>query len=277
VDGSGNFQISFSESPQVDLPVTTILEDAAFGNFVIIGIDNKLTRVEGPANLFWQTNAAGQSILGAPPDAVVPDPLAVDNLTVGVLATIANLNVSGSMNFSGVSSGVLVSFLGMDGSGNVLKQSLGALTPQIAQFFESPTSPNASYPNSAQAAGANLIIGNRLFDSGSNIITVTDSVTLTVVEAGDYEIKWGAECVKNNGGIGTWNAGILLNINGITVSNGGVNYNRDLGDGNAVTVSCSYMRSLAAGDTIRLQNAPNANANQQIFELWLNAVRYTTA
>lgn len=273
-DGSGNFQISFSQSPQVDLPDTSVLEDATFGNLVIIGSDDKLTRLVGPATslLFMQTNAAGQLFLGDPPPAVVPDPLAIDNLTVGTLATIANADITGSVTLSGLAAGTLVEIVGLDGSNNVIKQSVSELTTQCAQFFESPTSPSASYPNENKTGGQNLVIGNRLFDSGASIINVTNSETLTVAVAGDYEIQWGAMCVKS--GAGEWLTGIQLLINGITVSNGGINPNRQvLTSQNVVTVSASWMRSLAMGDTIQLMLNPAAGGTPETYEVWLNATR----
>lgn len=274
VDGSGNFNISFSESPQVDLPDTSVLEDATFGNLVIIGSDDKLTRLVGPATslLFMQTNAAGQLFLGDPPPAVVPDPLAVNNLTVGVLATLANVTISGSVSMSGIAADTIIEFLGLDASNNVVKQAVTLVTTQITQFFESNTSPSASYPNQNKTAGQNLVIGNKLFDSGGNLINVTNSETLTVAVAGDYNIQWGGMMVKS--GVGDWLTGIQLVINGITVSNGGVNPNRAITTNqNQVTVSCSFMRNLAVGDTIQLVMNPAAGGTPETYEVWLNATR----
>lgn len=272
VDGSGNFAISFSESPQVNLPVTTVAEDATFGNIVIIGSDNKLTRLAGPntALLFLQTNTQGQIFLGDPPPAVVPDPMVVNNLTVAVLATLANVTISGTVVMSGIAAGTLIDIVGLDASNNVIKQSVSQLTTQCAQFFESPTSPNAGYPNQNKTGGENLVIGNRLFDSGASIVNVTNSETLTVAVAGDYNIQWGG--MLHN--LGTLGGAILLVINGITVSNGGLNPNQTSGiSQQTLTVSCSFMRGLAVGDTIQLQLSSGTTVNNETFEVWLNVTK----
>lgn len=274
LDGSGNPQITFTNAPVVDLNDNQAVVGVTFGDLVTIGSDNILTRLLGPAvaNQILITNALGQLIFSPIPAATVPDPLTVGTLTVTGTATLNNVAIGGAVSATAIPSGTATVFLGLDGSNNVVQQTVSSSTAQIAQFFESPTSPNASYPNQFKPPGSNLTIGNLLYDSGGGIITVTDSVTLTVARAGAYEIKWGG--FQKRSGNANWNAGFQLQINGITVSNGGMPPTQQLTGQNGITFSCSFMRSLSVGDTIRLLLV--GTGTPEIFEVWLNAVRYSS-
>jgi hypothetical protein len=273
IDGSGNYQITFTEDPIIDLPEYQAVIGIAIPDLVVIDGNNSLLHLLGPAvaNQILKTNAAGEWVIDAIPAATVPDPLVIGTLSVTVGATLPNTTITGTLVANGLAAGTPTSFLGVDAGGNVLTQTVGTAVPQVAYFFESPTSPGGSYPNSAAASGSNLIIGNLLYDSGGAIVTVTTSQTLTVAQAGKYTITWGGQVANIN----TVQAAIQLVINGITVSNGGVNPNRALGIyQRGLTVSCSYSRTLAVGDTIQLQLT--ANAGNETYEVWLAATKLSS-
>lgn len=273
-NGSGNFQITITESPQVDIPTAQAVAGVAIPNLMVINQNDAWLELLAPAsaNLFLTTNAAGQLLFTTLPAATVPDPLTIGTINVTTAATIAALTLTGAMTASGIASGTPTTILGLDGSNNVVKQTVATAAVQTAMFFESPTMPNASSPNEMKVAGENLIIGNQIYDSGGTILTVTDSVTLTVAQAGKYTIEWGGT-LRNIGG-SNWFTGMLLVINGILVSNGNTQTKFTVANAqNTVTAAGVYSRTLAVGDTIRLQLFSGATANARTYEVFLNATR----
>lgn len=274
VDGSGNFQITFTDSPSVDLPDTQAVLGMTFGDLVIIDSNNALSRLLGPAtaNLFLSTNASGGLSFGVLPAATVPDPLTVANLTVTTLAGFANVTISGTLAASGLSAGTPVSFLGLDGSNNVVTQSVTAANVQVAMFFESPTSPGATYPNESAAAGSNLVIGNMLYDSGGTIINVTTSQTLTVAVAGKYKLEWNGMVAWSGGNDGK--PQLLLLINGVIVNNGNSSgsYGQNTSQRTAF-LSGMEARTLAVGATIQVQLSSTSGANTHVYEVRLIATK----
>lgn len=273
-DGSGNFQITVTESPQIDLPTTQAVVGTPIPNLIGIDSNDFWYEIIGPAlaNQILLTNAAGQLIFGPIPAATVPDPLTLANITATTLLTGAALTVTGATTLSGAAAGTITGVLGVNGAGLVVTQTVASLAAACAMFFESPTSPGASYPNTAVTAGSNLTIGNLLFDSGSTLINVTTSQTLTVAVAGAYVLQWGG--MMSHTVISAWRTGIQLVINGLVVSNGSVNPSEAISSQQVnVVQNCTYSRRLAVGDTIQLKINPAAGANLQTYEVWLNATR----
>jgi hypothetical protein len=277
VNGSGNYSIAFSDTPKLDPEVVTAAENVTFGNLFVLGSDNRMRQLEVPASsgLFMQTNAAGQLVLGAAPAATVPDPLNINDLTVANQATIEDLEVNGTVEINNLSSGTAVSVLALNSSNELILQGLAqGLT--ISMFFESPTSPNAASPNSAKTSGSYLVIGNRLFDSGDDNITVTTSESITVQDAGTYLILWNGQF--RAGGGAPAKAGIWLEVNGTII-----NYGNGRTDGNVSGTEASNgamfplvgfdVRAYAANDVIKLMLSETAS-NQETFEVRLIAVRF---
>lgn len=276
VDGSGNFRITVTESPQVDLPTYQSVVGTPIPNLIGIDSNDFWYEILGPAvaNQILLTNAAGQLAFAPIPAATVPDPLTIGIVNVTTQLTAAALTVTGATTLSGAAESTITGVLGVNAANLVVTQTPGSLASACAFFFESPTSPSASTPNAAITAGNNLIIGNLLFDSGQTLINVTTSQTLTVAVAGAYVIQWGGMMAHTV--LSAWRTGIQLLINGIVVSNGGVNPNEAISSQQVnATISCAYSRRLAVGDTIQLRINPAAGTNLATYEVWLNATRLT--
>lgn len=274
LDGSGNPAISFQDSPQVALPVTTAVASTGFGNIVIIGSDDKLTRLQGPAtaNLFLRTTATGQLIFAALPATTVPDPLIIGTINVTVAANLPNTVITGTVAMSGIVAGTPVLFLGLDGSNNVVSQTAALTFPAVTMFFESPTSPSAATPNSPATSGNNLIIGNQIYDSGGALITVTTSQQLTVAVAGKYLLEWCGMVEWTGGQQGRPSMNLL--INGIVV-----NYGNGRPDGSITTtqrtanLSGIHAIPLAVGTTISIQLGSTSGTSISAYEVRLVATR----
>jgi hypothetical protein len=274
--GSGNWVISFQNTPKLDPEVVTAAENVTFGNLFVLGSDNRMRQLEVPASagLFMQTNASGNLVLGAAPAATVPDPLVINDLTVVDDAIINDLVTNGIVTLNNTPDGTVVNLLGLDATNVLVKQALDAGIA-ASMFYESNSSPGAGTPNVAKTPGQFLIIGNRLFDSGANLISVSTSESLTVNVAGKYFLTWVAQC--RTGGAANPNVGAWLQINGVIVNygNGRTSF---LGGGSATAqlfqLSGIEARSLAAGDVIQLQLNGTATT-LGTYEVRLIAVKFS--
>lgn len=273
INGSGNAGLTFTTTPQVQLSEYLATENTSFGNLIVMGSDYRWRYLQGPSTLglFLQTDANGMLFFGDPPAATIPDPLAVNDLSVANEATINDLTTNGTLTLNNLNSGTVVNLLGLDVSNEIVLQ---AVTAGVAasMFFESPTSPNPTAPNKTKTNGQYLVIGNRLFDSGANLISVTTSEAITVNVAGKYLLLWSAEtrCLANA------KAGVWLEINGVIVNWG--NGRTDSEIGNALAFQTSpingmEVRSLAVNDVIKLQLS--ATASMTTFEVRLIAVKFS--
>lgn len=272
VNGSGNYSIGFTTAPQVALGDVQAVADTTFGNFVVLGSDNRFRSLAAPvaAGLYLQTNAAGDVVFGSPPAATVPDPLAINDLSVAAAATINDLTTNGTVTLNNIAAGTVVNLLGLDVSNEVVLQ---ALTAGIAgcMFYEAATSPSATDPNSAKANGSNLIIGNRLFDSGANLISVTTSEAITVQVTGKYALVWVALCQMLNGA----KAAVSLMVNNVMVNNAG-RTDAEISTTTAVRqqilLTGVEMRSLTSGDVLNLQL--NSQGTVNTFNVRLIAIKF---
>lgn len=273
--------IYFTPAPVVNLEEFTAVQGAAFGQVVVQQSDSVMRAMNGPAvaNLVLGTNAAGQALWIPIPAATVPDPLTVADLTVTNLATLNNVTVTGTPVMSGLGSGALVSFLGLDASNNVIKGTPATTGTQVASFFEAPTSPSAATPNSAATAGSMLTIGNLIFDSvgtpGGALFTATNSQTLTCLVAGVYTVDFGGEVTYTGGSSGQ--PAILLLVNGIVVNNG--NGRSDAALTSTLRVANLWgqnMRRFSAGDTVQLQLGASSGTNTHVYEARVNFTRTGT-
>lgn len=275
INGSGNAQFTWTTTPQVELMDYGAAENVAFGKLVVMGSDFRWRALTPPATLglFMQTDAMGNLVLGDPPAATVPDPLAINDLSVANEATINDLTTNGTVTLNNISSGTVVNLLGLDVSNEVVTQALAAGVAG-SMFFESATSPNVNTPNKTKTTGQYLEIGNRLFDSGANLISVTTGQALTVNVAGKYILFWAAQVRASTGvTVGAW-----LEINGVIVNQGNGRTGSAItapGDAYVAPVSGFEMRSLAANDVLKLQfSAFGGVSNIQTFEVRLLALKF---
>ena len=223
--GSGGWLIDFTTEPVIPLSNITAAQSQTFGQFIVQGSDDIMRTLTGPAlaNLYPRTNAAGQITFETLPNATVPDPLVVNDLTVVTNAQIADLQITGTITATGLATGTLTNIVGIDGSNNIIKGTIATSGSQCAAFYESSASPSTSQPNYTVAPGNILTIGNLLFDSSTvagNVPTLfTSSPTrLTCAVAGTYVIDFGGFVSYTAGNSGS--PAIQLFVNGVNVNNG---------------------------------------------------------
>lgn len=278
-NGSGNFGFGFTTTPQVQLGEVQATEDQAFGQLIVMGSDYRWRALAPPVTLglFLQTDATGNLIFGDPPAAVVPDPLVVNELTVTTTAVVNDLTTNGVVTLNNLNTGTVVNLLGVDASNELVLQ---ALTAGIAgcMFFESPTSPfSGTPPNETKVSGDYLIIGNRLFDSGADLISVNTSESVEVNVGGQYLIFWSGQVQTNGNG----RAGIWLEINGTTVNWGNGRTDAQVGQtagASMFPLTGLEMRELSAGDVLKLQLSQTGGAAvYDTFEVRLIAVKFADA
>lgn len=274
VNASGNSRITFSSTPKIQLGEVTAAEDTAFGQMLVMGTDYRWRALDTSAvpSLFMQTNGSGDLVLGPGPTAVVPDPLAVNNLSVAVAAEIQDLETNGTVTHNNIATGTPVSLLGLNASNVLVTQNI-ASSIAFSMFYEEPTSPSANSPNALAAAGSYLVIGNRLYDSGANLITVTTSQAITVAVAGKYVLFFEALCrIPSNG-----KAGIGLEINGVVVNTGNSRTDSAIqatGPAGSLGAFCGMeTRDLAVGNVIKLQLLSGTTASVATFNARIVAVK----
>lgn len=273
--GSGTWLIAFTNQPVVDLATYQAIAGTVIPNLVVQGSDNILRELLGPAaaNLILLTNAAGQLIFAPVPTATVPDPLTVTDLTVNNVATLNDVTIAGGVNFSGLGTGTLSFFLGVDAGGNLIQGTPATTGVQSCMFYEAASSPAATFPNQAVTAGNPLTIGNLLYDSvgtvGGALITATNSQTLTVLTAGNYDLDWCGQ-VEGSGG----SPSINLMINGINVNRGNATFGGPVvTTGRSANLTGFEARRLTVGTTIQLQLGSQSGASIATYEVRLRAKR----
>lgn len=268
--GGGGWQFGFSNRPKVTLELVTAIEGAGFGSIVILGSDLRMRKVIGPAVAlkFLQTNATGELIFDDLPAQPVPDPLVLTTLTV-TTANVTDLNTTGVVTLDNIATAAQSFFLGLDAANQIVKFASAGVA--AAMFFESATSPAATFPNDAIGAGNYLIIGNTLYDSGESLIAVTNSTTLTVTVPGKYVLFWSASFNKL---AGANRPGAYLEINGIVVNQGPGMPAGAAANNNAYLSQTGFeLRTLTAGDVIRLINGPTSSP--AVFQARLGALKFS--
>jgi len=255
INTSGNAGITWTTAPQVQLGEVDAAENTAFGQMIVMGADYRWRALNASAapNLFLQTNGTGDLILAAGPEAVVPDPLSINNLSVAVAATIAALTTTSTVTFNNTPAGTPVNLLGLNASNELVTQNI-ASSIAMTMFYEEPSSPSANAPNKNATNGSYLIIGNKLYDSGSNLINVTTSQALTVAVAGKYLIDFEGLCRMTP----STKAAISLEINGVIVNTGNGRTDAQItATGSNTSQVAPFVgfeaRNLAVGDVIKLQ------------------------
>lgn len=267
--GGGAWQLGFSNRPKVTLELVTAIEGAEFGSIVILGPDLRMRKVIGPAVAlkFLQTNATGELIFDDLPAQPVPDPLTLTTLNV-TTANVTDLNTTGVVTLDNIATAAQSFFLGLNAANEIVKFANAGTA--AAMFFESATSPAATFPNDAIGAGNYLIIGNTLYDSGASLIAVTNSTTLTVTVPGKYVLVWSASFNKL---AGANRPGAYLEINGIVVNQGPGMPVSAAANNNAYLSQTGFeLRTLAAGDVIRLINGPTSSP--AVFQARLGALKF---
>lgn len=272
---SGTWLIAFTNQPVVDLASYQAIAGQVIPNLVVQGSDNILRELLGPAaaNLILLTNAAGQLIFAPIPTATVPDPLTVNDLTVNNVATLNDVTVGGGVVFSGLGTGTLSFFLGVDAGGNLIQGTPATTGVQTCMFYETPQSPGATSPNESVAPNGLLTIGNLINDSvlpvvpGGALITAINSQTLSVLTAGWYNIDF---CAQINGTNSI--AYLQLEVNGVNVNTG----NASNIAAQATTQRIQNLAGFASGrfpvgTTLQLRLGPALNA--QTYAVRLRATR----
>lgn len=277
LDGSGNFNITFTENIVLDLPDVQAVQNVVIPDLIVVDANNAWFRLLAPAasGLTLQTNAAGKWFIAPFPVATVPDPLTIGTLNVTNAATIAALTLTGAFTASGIAAGTPTDYLALNGN-TVVKQSVALSSVQSVMFFEAPTSPSATTPNSPATSGGLLTIGNELYCSttAGSLITALNSQTLSVVADGNYNIDFSGFGAANGGTVVS--AGMQLLINGLVVNNGNTNvskYPTAPANRAAMAITGFESRRLTAGTTIQLQVTPGSGGNISFYEVRLRATR----
>ena len=268
--------IGFSTTPTVALEEFLAVQGVAFGQVLVQQSDNVMRAMNGPAvaNLVLGTNAAGQAMWIPIPAATVPDPLTVADLNVTNVANFNDVNIAGTTTMTGAATGTLTNILGLNATNEVIKGTIATTTPQSVTFFEAPTSPSATTPNSGVTAGGLLTIGNEVSSSlaAGALIGVTNSQTLAVVQAGYYLIDYCAGVVSNANAAMT--PSVQLLINGVIVNNGNSRAG-PAGTPNRTALTCTGIdgRRMVAGTTIQLQMASGSGSNISVYEARIRFTR----
>jgi len=276
-NGSGNWSTSFQNTPKLDPEVVTAAEDVTFGNLFVLGSDNRMRQLEVPvtSGLFMQTNASGNLVLSAPPAATVPDPLVINDLTVVNEGTFNDLTTNGIVTLNNIPNGTVANLLGLDASNVLVTQAIAAGIA-VSMFYESTSSPGVGSPNETKTNGQFLVIGNRLYDSGANLISVSTSESLTVNVAGQYMLFW--QLQSQVSGAARTNIGAWLQLNGVIVNVGNGRTSSPIVGGDNSTPALFHVtgmeaRSLAAGDVIQLQLSTTATSTISV-EARLIAIKF---
>jgi len=271
INGSGNSQITWSNTPKIDPESVTAAETTAFGNFLILSADSRMRQLQAPniASLVVQTNGSGQFVLDTIPAATVPDPLNVNDLGVADQATIDKLEVNDTFEINNLSAGTAVNLLALNASNQVILQAL-AQGLSISMFFESATSPSPANPNIAKTSGQYFEIGNKMF--GGTNVGIQTGQSLIIQEAGNYLIFWSAQhrCGSTAGKVGTW-----LEINGTVVNYGNGKADAAVSNGAVPQMYGAFgmdVRTYALNDVIKLLLYSSYGALQTL-EVRLIAVR----
>ncbi len=272
INGSGNGSFGWTTTPQVQLTDFQATANVSIGQLIVMGSDYRWRALVGPASLglFMQTDATGNVIFGNPPAATVPDPLNINNLNVAVKTTTVDLTTTGAVTLNNVTSGTVANLLGLDATNVLVTQAVSAGVAG-SMFYEASTSPSATSPNQPKINGQYLVIGNRLFDSGGNLIGVTTSEALTVNVAGKYLLGWMALCRS----LTNAKVSVDLEINGVVVNNGN-------GRNDAAVPNCAALqfvpltgfevRTLAVNDVLKLQLS--ASGTMQTFNARMVALKF---
>lgn len=275
-NANGTFQLIWTEEPAVDLDQYQIVQSQEYGNLIGVNADGVWRELLGPAtaNLFPRTNAAGNLIFDTLPAATIPDPLTLTTINVTNL-NAADLVVSSDVTLSGLVAGTVVAQIGLNASNQLVIGVSTVTGAQSCMFFEAPTSPSPTTPNSGVTPGSLLTIGNLIYDSvlpavaGGALITATNSQTLSVVTAGSYCFDWGGEVTGSNG-----SPSINLLINGINVNNGNGSANAtQVTSGRVANLDGTHSMRLAAGTTIQLQLGSQSGAGVKTYDVRLRAIR----
>lgn len=278
ITGSGAGNIQWTNSPCVLVPSVEISEGMAFANILAalgdLGCWSRLVPA-GSADGYLKASS-GQWVIQDVPTANIPDPLNVANLSVTTLATIAALNVTGTLCAPGTASGTIVSVLGLDTNGCIVKSSGGSTSVgvSLAMYYENTEETAAATPNSTIGNGAYAQIGNEIFDSDS-IAAVQSVDTIKIVMAGKYFVLWGAYYDTPSS---PRDVNLNLEINGATPSIPGFGPGRltDSSPQVRYPVNGFTIRTLAANDTLKLKCESSVATNNPLKKVKMLLVRFSS-
>lgn len=260
LSSSPTLGVTFTSAPAVNLPVLTATSGLQFQSIVAAqGTAGNLVQVRPAANGLFVQSSGGQFILGPLPATSVPDPLTIGTINVGTLLnSTAPATLSGVVTLgAGTVAGTIVSLLGINGSGNVVLGS--ASTVSKAMYYEAASGTDTTVlPNRTTTANGFAVIGNELYDKDS-IAHVTNSQTISIDKAGEYEIEW-VSSFNNRAftpvGTASTRPALYLSVNANVVNFGQFQLTADSISSSA-TVSGIHVQHLNIGDTIQLQAGPN--------------------
>jgi hypothetical protein len=193
--GTPNSNIQFTNQPGVLYPPLSPVSGQAFGALIISSGANGLHfRVLPPAvaDLFLQTDGAGNVEFGPPPVATIPNPLDAVVLNVSGATTLAGLaTLNGGIALAGVPTGTIANLLGFNSAGAVVSSTSSSPAAAInkALFYEDTSFTAQNFPNRTIAPGGAAVIGNQLY-SADGIAVISASNTIKVTAAGTYQIDW---------------------------------------------------------------------------------------
>lgn len=193
--GTPNAAVQASNAPAVLYPPLSPASGQAFGALVIAsGATGAHMRVLPPAiaDLFLQTDGAGNVEFGPPPVATIPNPLNAVVLNVSGATTLTGLaTLNGGIALAGVPTGTIANLLGFNSAGAVVSSTSSSPAAAInkALFYEDTSLTAQNFPNRAIAPGSAAVIGNQIY-SADGIAVISSSNTIKITAAGTYQIDW---------------------------------------------------------------------------------------
>lgn len=272
-------KVSSSVTPKVPLEYLEVEEGDTFDGIVLARGSNghfyRLKPATGVDGVLKANGAGAFTIEDVSSSFTVPDPLTLNELNATTV-NVEDLNTSGTVTLTNLPTDTVVSFVGLNGSSQLVK---GAVqTVSIATYFESNSltsvsRPNYDYPGTATS---NVKLGNEITDV-DGIAHVQSDEIVKLDQAGSYEITWqgtfeGYNPAGTAGGT-VFYPGLNLRVNGVSVDYGSTVY-QDRRIGGVVTGS--YVLVTAnVGDELSL--ARNGNVRTSVGEngLGLSGVKMT--
>lgn len=250
--------IQASSDPQVQLTTLEVAENVEFGSLVInMGSNGNFRKVVPAAGVDGILRAQnGRLIFQDPSNSgfVVPDPLTLTQLNVSTLNATTS-TFSGTTTFNNLPTDTVTQFVGLNGSNQLVKGALAALS--VAQFYESVSfgsgaTPNFTFPSTASSP---VKVNNEITDIDGLAHAISDT-DIQIDVAGWYIIDWigqysGYRADGGNSSGTSFRPALWLYINNILRDRGNVEGYQDRNV--ACTALGTCVQLMAAGDVIQLR------------------------
>lgn len=259
---SGN-GFRWGNDPRVILGALEVEEGDLFGELVITranGLLQRLTPANGVDGVLKADGSGNLSFQDISSSFTIPDPLTVTTLNA-TNVNVTDLTVTGTPEFSGLQDDTIVSNIGLNASNQLVKGS--SPTISVASFFETNDLAGSSYPNFTFPATpvSAVQVGVEISDPDG----IAHGVGLTVIQidkAGDYIISWRGNYIGYNpavaGASSTFQPGLWLKINSVTVDKGTVSTYQDrhvggvvMGEYQAIGMNVGDQISLVGNGSMR--------------------------